>query len=115
MLLFLSSLRITEWQIGVVQYIIDSLVSHKFTDVIFLIEIGSHGAGHPSETRTPLVVWGAGVNTKGIDAERWQDQRIDVEQADITPLMAALLGINFPVNSVVQKNLKEFFIINNLY
>lgn len=73
----------------------------SYIPILTACDLGSHGAGHPSETRTPLVVWGAGVNTKGIDAERWQDQRLDVEQADITPLMAGLIGINFPVNSVV--------------
>lgn len=82
------------------EYYQDNATAFVFTSDHGMTDWGSHGAGHPTETRTPLVVWGAGVNTKGIDAERWQDQRIDVEQADITPLMAALLGIHFPVNSV---------------
>lgn len=75
---------------------------------------GSHGAGHPSETLTPLVAWGAGIrhprgaehNTQTYEdgfAEKWKLdklQRSDVQQADMSPLMAALLGIPYPVNSV---------------
>lgn len=66
------------------------------------IPAGSHGAGHPTETQTPIVAWGAGINTKNISGKHWEDSRNDIEQADIAPLIAALLGINFPINSVVR-------------
>lgn len=79
------------------------LYSSEADKLIFdsLLMKGSHGAGHPTETRTPIVVWGAGVETKTIDSDNWEKQQINIEQADIAPLMASLLGINFPVNSVV--------------
>lgn len=66
-----------------------------------ILPAGSHGAGHPTETQTPIVCWGAGINTDNIDPTHWEDHRNDIEQADVAPLMAALLGINFPINSVV--------------
>ncbi|XP_006892789.1 PREDICTED: GPI ethanolamine phosphate transferase 1-like [Elephantulus edwardii] len=73
---------------------------------------GSHGAGHPSETLTPLVTWGAGIRSpQKVSAQQYDDaflkewklenwQRLDVNQADIAPLMASLIGVPFPLNSV---------------
>ncbi|OMH81934.1 GPI ethanolamine phosphate transferase 1 [Zancudomyces culisetae] len=77
---------------------------------------GVHGDGHPDNTRTPLVAWGAGINkpvkggrggerAKGHDefSENWgldQYERNDVNQADIAPLMSSMLGIPLPMNSV---------------
>ncbi|XP_035665610.1 GPI ethanolamine phosphate transferase 1-like, partial [Branchiostoma floridae] len=72
----------------------------------------SHGAGHPSETLTPLLAWGAGVagpqsgNTQDyMDGfgQEWKLENIrrcDVNQADIAPLMSSLIGVPFPLNSV---------------
>lgn len=76
---------------------------------------GSHGDGHPDNTRTPLVAWGAGIKKPvkaatmkvtghedrfsgdwGLDIVR----RVDVAQADVAALMAYLVGLDFPVNSV---------------
>ncbi|NXN95702.1 PIGN transferase, partial [Rhinopomastus cyanomelas] len=73
---------------------------------------GSHGAGHPSETLTPLIAWGAGVNyPQRVTSQFFEDsflkewklenvKRLDVNQADIAPLMASLIGVPFPLNSV---------------
>ncbi|PGH15050.1 GPI ethanolamine phosphate transferase 1 [Polytolypa hystricis UAMH7299] len=76
---------------------------------------GSHGDGHPDNTRTPLVAWGSGVakpktfkkgkapgHEDGFSSDWGLDhvQRHDVDQADVAALMAYLAGLNFPVNSV---------------
>ncbi|OJA12464.1 hypothetical protein AZE42_10509 [Rhizopogon vesiculosus] len=75
-------------------------------------KIGNHGDGDPDNTRTPLIAWGRGIRAPLPDSipsshddysHPWQLDdflRRDIEQADLTPLMAALLGINYPVNSI---------------
>ncbi|VDL92562.1 unnamed protein product [Schistocephalus solidus] len=74
---------------------------------------GSHGAGSPQETITPLIIWGSGIS----GPEVLENQSVGVgetellryhynrkihivRQADICPLIAALLGIPIPANSV---------------
>ncbi|XP_022774430.1 GPI ethanolamine phosphate transferase 1 isoform X2 [Durio zibethinus] len=94
---------------------------HEFED----FATGSHGDGHPSNTDTPLVAWGAGIkHPKPISGRDHSDhvlrfvdehlhdtptpeewglngiERVDVNQADIAPLMSTLLGLPCPVNSV---------------
>lgn len=89
----------------------DNKTAYVFTSDHGMGNRGSHGDGHPDNTRTPLVAWGAGVagpNTKnpsGHDefSQFWKLshlRRNDVNQADVTPLMATLIGIPIPVNSV---------------
>ena len=54
---------------------------------------GSHGAGDDSETLTPLVIWGSAIKNQ-------RKTQIEIEQADLCPLMAFFLGLEYPVNSV---------------
>ena len=73
---------------------------------------GSHGDGHPDNTRTPLIAWGKGIarpapSTPSDDHDEFsadwyldQVKRVDVRQADIAPLMTYLVGLNYPANSV---------------
>ncbi|RVX08780.1 GPI ethanolamine phosphate transferase 1 [Vitis vinifera] len=104
----------------------DNQTAFIFTADHGMSDKGSHGDGHPSNTDTPLVVWGAGVKHPRPMSEsnhsdcgfRFVDEhmhdtptpiewglndleRVDVNQADIAPLMVStLLGSPCPVNSV---------------
>ncbi|CZT03825.1 probable GPI ethanolamine phosphate transferase 1 [Rhynchosporium graminicola] len=92
----------------------DGKTAFVFTADHGMSDWGSHGDGHPDNTRTPLIVWGSGVAkpvkhegsiAPGHDelSSDWgldHVQRHDVAQADVAALMAYLAGLAFPVNSV---------------
>eukprot|EP00026_Physarum_polycephalum_P001275 Phypoly_transcript_01276.p1 GENE.Phypoly_transcript_01276~~Phypoly_transcript_01276.p1 ORF type:complete len:1047 (+),score=198.21 Phypoly_transcript_01276:62-3142(+) len=105
----------------------DKRTSYVFTSDHGMSNKGNHGDGERANTETPLVCWGAGIDTPRIETNKEEtgdydldrDMRVrtrnektpagwalsnivrrDVNQADIAPLMSALLGLPFPVNSV---------------
>ncbi|KAJ3143464.1 Glycosyl phosphatidyl inositol anchor synthesis [Geranomyces variabilis] len=90
----------------------DGNTAYVFTADHGMSNQGNHGDGNPDNTQTPLIAWGSGVplparpsGPKSLDGltEAWDlaDQlRVDVEQADIAPLMSSLIGVPYPMNSV---------------
>ncbi|KAJ2600133.1 Glycosyl phosphatidyl inositol anchor synthesis [Coemansia sp. RSA 1721] len=93
----------------------DGETAYVFTADHGMNDRGAHGDGHPDNTRTPLIAWGAGVartlptadgqTAPGHTAfsQPWKldaYERKDVNQADIAPLMSSLIGIPLPLNSV---------------
>ena len=97
----------------------DGRTAYVFTADHGMSTKGNHGDGDPDNTRTPLVAWGAGVRKpiaassdeqdfRSDEADRdryYQDwhldrvSRVDIDQADITPLMASLIDVPVPANS----------------
>ncbi|XP_064434850.1 GPI ethanolamine phosphate transferase 1 isoform X5 [Mirounga angustirostris] len=90
----------------------DGKTAFIFTSDHGMTDWGFHGAGHPSETLTPFVSWGAGIKyPQKVSAQKFDDaflkewklenwKRQDIHQADVAPLMASLIGVPFPLNSV---------------
>lgn len=119
---YLHNIKVVDRGVQAVTKLVEDFYGDDKTSFIFtadhgMSDLGSHGDGHPDNTRTPLVAWGSGVarpvtSTSGI-APGHEDgfssdwgfdhvQRHDVEQADVAALMAYLVGVDYPVNSVGQ-------------
>jgi phosphatidylinositol glycan class N len=115
---YLHNIKIVDKGVQEISQLIDDFYDDQRTAYVFtadhgMSDWGSHGDGHPDNTRTPLIVWGAGVaqplvsktaggHEDGFSADWGLDHisRHDVAQADIATLMAYLVGLEFPVNSV---------------
>lgn len=111
-----ENIRVVDTGVKKVEEMVEEFYQHdKKTAYVFtadhgMTDWGSHGAGDKSETETPLVAWGAGVrgprpstDSNPSSPVSWglgHLTRSDVNQADIAPLMASLIGVPVPVNSV---------------
>jgi phosphatidylinositol glycan class N len=95
----------------------DNGTAYLFTADHGMTDHASHGDGAPHNVQTPLVAWGAGlrgtVTAGGVgkqgggglawgmgDDDDYAKGRCDIEQAQLAPLMSALLGVPCPVHSV---------------
>ncbi|KAH9222054.1 GPI ethanolamine phosphate transferase-like protein [Leptodontidium sp. 2 PMI_412] len=116
---YLSNIQVVDQGVKEVTKLVEDFYNDGKTAFVFtadhgMSDWGSHGDGHPDNTRTPLIVWGSGVAkpvkhegkiAPGHDelSSDWgldHIQRHDVAQADVAALMAYLAGLDFPVNSV---------------
>ena len=117
---YLHNIKIVDQGVKEITKLVEDFYADGKTAFVFtadhgMSDWGSHGDGHPDNTRTPLVAWGSGVakphvvtegtapgHEDGFSGDWGLDkiQRHDVAQADIAALMAYLAGLEFPVNSV---------------
>ncbi|KAF7559448.1 hypothetical protein G7046_g4688 [Stylonectria norvegica] len=118
---YLHNIKVVDQGVKEVTELIEKFYSDDRTAFVFtadhgMSDWGSHGDGHPDNTRTPLISWGSGVATPqlhpasiapghdeyssdwGLDHVR----RHDVAQADVAALMSYLIGTEFPANCVGQ-------------
>jgi phosphatidylinositol glycan class N len=116
---YLNNIKVVDQGVQEITQLINDFYGDDRTAFVFtadhgMSDWGSHGDGHPDNTRTPLIAWGSGV----AKPEVYEDQvapghdeysadwdlnsirRHDVAQADVAALMAYLVGSEFPANSV---------------
>lgn len=116
---YLNNIKVVDQGIKEITELIDKFYADDRTAFIFtadhgMSDWGSHGDGHPDNTRTPLIAWGSGVAKPELyhysiapghdeysdDWDLGHVRRHDVAQADVAALMSYLIGTEFPANSV---------------
>ncbi|CAK7269307.1 Glycosyl phosphatidyl inositol anchor synthesis [Sporothrix epigloea] len=125
---YLNNIKVVDQGVKEITELINDFYNDDRTAFVFtadhgMSDWGSHGDGHPDNTRTPLIVWGSGVaqpevykECEGRDTVEagvapghdeysvgWglsHIHRHDVAQADVAALMSYLIGVEFPANSV---------------
>ncbi|KAK1836598.1 GPI ethanolamine phosphate transferase [Podospora conica] len=116
---YLHNIKVVDQGVREITQLIESFYGDDRTAFVFtadhgMSDWGSHGDGHPDNTRTPLITWGSGVAkpqlypgavAPGHDeySSDWNlnhVRRHDVAQADVAALMSYLAGVEFPANSV---------------
>ncbi|KAH8775693.1 GPI ethanolamine phosphate transferase-like protein [Hyaloscypha sp. PMI_1271] len=116
---YLNNIKVVDEGVKEITKLIEDFYNDGKTAFVFtadhgMSDWGSHGDGHPDNTRTPLIAWGSGVakpvtttdkiapghDELSADWDLDHIQRHDVSQADVAALMAYLAGLAFPVNSV---------------
>lgn len=116
---YLHNIKVVDQGVQEVSELVNKFYGDDRTAFVFtadhgMSDWGSHGDGHPNNTRTPLITWGSGVAGPVVHPDSvapghdeyssdWNldnIQRHDVAQADVAALMAYLVGLEFPANSV---------------
>lgn len=116
---YLHNIQVVDQGVKEVTELIEKFYGDGRTAFVFtadhgMSDWGSHGDGHPDNTRTPLIAWGSGIAKPEISPKSpapghdefssdWgldHVRRHDVAQADIAALMAYLIGTEYPANSV---------------
>ncbi|KAK3265593.1 hypothetical protein CYMTET_25736 [Cymbomonas tetramitiformis] len=124
---YLANIAIVDEGVARTERLVQEFFGDNKTAFIFTADHGmsnkgSHGDGSPDNTETPLLSWGAGSDhhpisdreagfhqhvdgcpARGPTPPEWlldHAMRMDVDQADIAPLAASLLGRPIPLNSV---------------
>ncbi|KAG6917063.1 hypothetical protein DXG01_004035 [Tephrocybe rancida] len=114
---YMNNIRLVDSIVQQAETLINEFYNDQETSFVFTADhgmsaIGNHGDGEPHNTRTPLIAWGQGIRGPLPDSSPSSHDsyskawglghlfRRDIEQADLAALMASLLGIHWPVNSI---------------
>ncbi|XP_068916089.1 GPI ethanolamine phosphate transferase 1-like [Tenebrio molitor] len=94
---YINNIKTVDSYVPVIEELFEKAFPDKSTAYIFtadhgMTNWGTHGYRSHHETKIPVIAWGAGIKTTEIP--------IDIRQIDVAPLISALIGINFPTNSI---------------